>query len=478
MRNKEGKLSVFLIGKGKDVDISGNNKIELPMDNNTHKKDQDLQFIDSYLRDLHLPTSLSEKKHTRLTRYSRHFFIHGGQLWRQDKTGCHQKVIFGSECTHILRETHDKLSHCGFYPTQCTLADCFWWTSFDQDVTWYIKTCHQCQIYSINKVVLPPVIAMPAPLFCKAYIDTMHMPKSHGFLYIVQACCSLSAWPEFHMLRTETGHTLSMFIFEEILCCWGGLEEIVTDNGTPFIATLEWLVQTYHICHICISAYNSQANGVVKWSHHTICDSLIKACNDNITQWPTLMHHVIWADHVTTRKSTSHSPYYMAHGVEPLLPFDVTKAMFMIPDVHQCLDTADLIAICNHQLTKRDDKLASMHKRLLKSRFASIANFEHHFTNTIQDFNFKPGSLVLILNKKVEATSNTKCKPQYFGPMVVVSHSQNGSYHLTEVDGMVSKLKFATFRLILYFPWSLNTIEVTQFVNPEDIASVAPVEEE
>ncbi|KIM66600.1 hypothetical protein SCLCIDRAFT_1149605 [Scleroderma citrinum Foug A] len=232
--------------------------------------------------------------------------------------------------------------------------------------------CHQCQICSIDKVVLPPVIAMPAPLFCKAYIDTMHMAKSHGFSYI-----------------------------------------IVTDNGTPFIATLEWLVQTYHICHICISAYNSQANGVVKWSHRTICDSLIKACNDNITQWPTLMHHIIWADHVTTWKSTSHSPYYMAHGVEPLLPFDVTKAMFMIPDVHQCLDTADLITICNHQLAKRDDKLASMHKRLLKSHFASIANFEHHFTNTIQDFNFKPGSLVLILNKKVEATSNTKCKPQY-----------------------------------------------------------------
>jgi len=259
----------------------------------------------------------------------------------------------------------------------------------------------------------------------------MHMPKSHGLSYIVQAHCSLSAWPEFWMLRTETGCTLSAFIFEEILCRWGGLEEIVTDNGTPFVAALNWLAQMYHICHIRISAYNSQANGVVERSHRTICDSLVKACNGDITQWPVLAHHVFWADRITTRKPTGHSPYYMAHGIEPLLPFDISEATFMILDISQRLDTTDLIAIHARQLAKCDNELAAMHKRLLKSRFVSIANFEHRFTNTIQDFNFKPGSLVLVLNKKVKPASNAKCKPRYFGPMVVVSRSHNGSYRLT-----------------------------------------------
>ena len=66
------------------------------------------------------------------------------------------------------------------------------------------------------------------------------------------------------MLCTETAHTLGAFIFEEILCQWGGLEEIVTDNGMPFVATLNWLTKKYHICHIRISPYNSQANGIVE----------------------------------------------------------------------------------------------------------------------------------------------------------------------------------------------------------------------
>jgi hypothetical protein len=43
------------------------------------------------------------------------------------------------------------------------------------------------------------------------------------------------------MLKTETGRTLGAFIFEEILCRWGAVEEIVTDNSTPFIAAVNWL---------------------------------------------------------------------------------------------------------------------------------------------------------------------------------------------------------------------------------------------
>ena len=280
------------------------------------------------------------------------------------------------------------------------------------------------------------------------------------------------------MLHTETARTLGAFIFEEILCRWGGLEEIVTNNGTPFVAALDWLAEKYHICHIRISAYNSQANGIVEQSHHTICDSFVKSCNSDITQWPVLTHHIFWADRITTQKSTGHSPYYMAHSAEPLLPFDITEATFMTPEISHRLETHDLIVIRACQLAKRDEDLASMHERLLKSHFASIANFERHFANTIHDFNFKPGSLILVLNKKLKPASNAKCKPHYFGPMVIVSRSQNRSYRLAEVDGAIAKLKFAAFHLIPYFPCSLKVLEVTQFINAEDIAGVAPIEEE
>src|SRR6266850_5129495 len=58
----------------------------------------------------------------------------------------------------------------------------------------------------------------------------MFMPLAGGYRYIVQASCSLTAWPEWCALRVETGHTIGAFIFEEILCRWGAVEEIVTSG--------------------------------------------------------------------------------------------------------------------------------------------------------------------------------------------------------------------------------------------------------
>ena len=85
------------------------------------------------------------------------------------------------------------------------------------------------------------MVTAPALLFRKAYIDTMFMPHASGSRYIVQARCSLTAWPEWRALHTETRHTLSAFLFEEVLCCWGAVQEIVTNNGTAFVAALNWI---------------------------------------------------------------------------------------------------------------------------------------------------------------------------------------------------------------------------------------------
>ena len=121
------------------------------------------------------------------------------------------------------------------------------WPSLRDDVTWFMRTCHLCQIRQTRQVLIPPTVATPAPLFARVHIDTMHLPPSGGYKYIVQARCSVSHYPEWRMLRTENEKTLSDWLFQDLLCRWGSLSEIVTDNGPTFVKAAAYLAKKYHV---------------------------------------------------------------------------------------------------------------------------------------------------------------------------------------------------------------------------------------
>ena len=295
------------------------------------------------------------------------------------------------------------------------------------------------------------------------------MPPAGGYRYIVQAWCSLTAWPEWRALQLENGHTIATFIFKEILCRWGAIEKIVTDNGTAYVAALDWLVDKYGIHHIRISAYNSQANGVVERQHHTIRKSIVKACKGDESHWPKVAPFAFWADRATVRKSTGHSPFFMAHGIEPILPFNLIQATFLVPDLTEPLLAKDLLAIRTCQLQKCPADLVAIHDRILASRHASVRQFEKQYTNTIRNFDFAPGSLVLVRNTN---THMDKMKPCYLGPMVVLRHSRNGTYRLSKLDSAISKLRYAAFRLIPYHARSQSFIPVTHMVDGDNLASL------
>ena len=46
--------------------------------------------------------------------------------------------------------------------------------------------------------------------------------------------------------------------------------------------------------------------------------------------------------------------------------------------------------------------------------------------------------------------------------MVVIERTKGGSYILGELDGSISKLRFAVFRLIPYYPRDLKAVPVTK----------------
>ena len=94
-------------------------------------------------------------------------------------------------------------------------------------------------------------------------------------------------------LRDEKARSIALWLYEDILCRWGTLRTIVTDNGESFRAALKWIEIKWGIKHITISAYNSQANGAIERPHWDICQMLYKATGaNNTSKWYWFLHTV------------------------------------------------------------------------------------------------------------------------------------------------------------------------------------------
>jgi hypothetical protein len=162
----------------------------------------------------------------------------------------------------------------------------------------------------------------------------------------------------------------------------------------------------------------------------------------------------------------------MAHGVKPILPFDITLATFLVLNIATPLATEELLAIHTRQLQRCKADLAAIHANILHSCFDSVQQFEHTFKNTIHDHDFKPGALILVCNSSIETDLGHKTKPRYFGLMVVVRRTPNGTYQLAELDGAISRLHYAAFHLVPYHACSRTSIPVTHLIECEELMKI------
>ena len=424
-------------------------------------KDQTLRDIRHFLQTLETPEFPSIQARKRFIKRTLQFFLRADQMFKRRGSRPPAKVIFDADRRlEILTQAHENLGHRGVHGVFQTIQERFYWPYLHQDVVHHVRSCHECQIRSTKKIEIPLTISSPPTIFTKLYVDIMHMPKAQNRRYLVAARDDLSGAAEGRALEKASARSLSRFFWEEIICRYGAIGEVVTDNGPEVKGAFSELVRRYGIPQIRISPYNSKANGVVERGHFTIREGLVKACEGRINLWPSKVHHAFFADKVTTRRATGSSPFFLLHGVHPVLPFDLSEATFMVDGFHSGMSSSDLLALRIRQLEKRPEDLARAAAIIKASRLRSKEQFEKHFERRLMKRAYKPGELVLVRNTAIEKELDRKTKPRYLGPYQVVRQTKGGSYVLQELDGTINRHGWAAFRLLPYFPRSENIPQV------------------
>ena len=135
----------------------------------------------------------------------------------------------------LLRSYHDEMGYRGGYATNKLLQQRFWWPEIEEDAVWYVRTCHICQVRQRRALELPPVVTHTLSIFQVLHVNTVHMNlPSNGCKYIVYERCGLFSWMEAKALKEENARSIGQWLFKDIICRWGSLVKIVTDNRAPF----------------------------------------------------------------------------------------------------------------------------------------------------------------------------------------------------------------------------------------------------
>nr|GAT48253.1 predicted protein [Mycena chlorophos] len=418
------------------------------------REEINLREIDKFLRTLDAPNFATPQQHQRFIRLATQFMILDGNMFKRNSHGTPLRVILEPEARlRILAQAHDELGHKGVQALWEMLRTRFYWPKMRNDIAHHVASCHTCQVRNTRKMEIPATVSEPSAVFERVYIDVMNMPKAGRFTKIVAARDDLTGTCEAMAIKEANASTLARFFWTHIYCRYGCPRHVITDNGSEVKVGFAELMKRLGIPHIRISAYNKHATGVVERGHFTLREALVRACRGNLRKWPELLPLAVFADRITVSRITGYSPYQLLHGTDPVLPFDLAEATFLVSGFRTGMTTAELLALRIRQLSKLNSDVERATETLRKSRFQSRAHFEKRFKHRLQKRDYLPGELVLVRNVALEnqVSVNRKTLERYLGPYQVVRKNRGGAYVLAELDGTeLASNPTAAFRLLPY----------------------------
>jgi transposase InsO family protein len=428
-------------------------KISWAVATSQQNTDQDLVDILRYLVTKETPPFKTSREREQFLRKTQPFFLDKAHMYRQRPGRPSQVVIFPKKRRReILQEMHEDTAHHGVWAVEQQVAIRYYWPGMKEEIQRHVRSCHNCQLRSTKKMHLPVTVSHPPCLFSKVYLDVMKMPPARGKEWLVACRDDLSGITECKAIKHDRSKIIAQFFLKRIILRYGIVQEVVTDNGPSFGKEFSELLAQYGIRHIKISPYNSQANGVVERGHFNIREALVKLCDGDLSKWPLLVSAASYADRITTRRATGFSPFFLLHGVHPLMPGDLVDSTFLVNDYKPGMTSAELIEARARQLLRLPQDIEAAQTTLRKLRLKSKEAYERKFARRIIHEAYKPQALVLVRNNVIENSVSIERKTanRYMGPYQIVRQTQGGSYILAEMDGTLLRHHVAAYRLIPY----------------------------
>ncbi|KAE8219308.1 hypothetical protein CF326_g8985, partial [Tilletia indica] len=346
------------------------------------------------------------------------FFLQDGRLFRRNGDGLPQLVLDDPAARlQALTYAHEHLGHRGRDAMAALLLSRVWWDSLRGDCLTHARSCATCQLRSRSSEVETQRFAPIPRLFETFALDIVDIGANTGpRRYLVLARDLLTGWVEGRALPNKLASSVAKFIEDDILSRYGPvIRQILTDNGPENSADTTALLVRLGIRHARITPNHPQGNAIVERGHAPVVEGLLKASFDDRLRTFTYLPYILWADRITTRRTTGSSPFELVFGYTPLLPIDYDLNTFPMLAWDQVRTTGDLLASRARQLRQRDDDLERAAVLLRYARSLGRQYLDDTQAHKLRD-PLSPNTMVLV---RSIATFPGKSVDRWQGPYLI-----------------------------------------------------------
>ena len=247
--------------------------------------------------------------------------------------------------------------------------------------------------------------------------------------FLVVSIDYFTKWVEAKALATITEKNIRNFVWRNIICRYGILRVLVSNNGKQFdnSAFRDFCLELGIKNHYSSPAH-PQANRQVEVTNRSLL-KIIKTRLEGVKGiWPDELPSILWAYRTTTRTPTGETSFRLAYRIDVVVPAKIGLTSYRVDNYSEDTNEEEL----RLQLDLVDEVRATAEQRL--ARYQNL--MEKHYNSNVRHRDFQVGDLVL---RKVMGTtkdpSQGKLGPNCEGPYKIASWKRKGIYHLETLDG-------------------------------------------
>nr|GEW59035.1 reverse transcriptase domain-containing protein [Tanacetum cinerariifolium] len=232
--------------------------------------------IMEYLKEGTLPSDRKEARKLRIK--TRQYELLEGVLYGWSFLTTWLRCVRPLQAEYVIREIHEGSCsmHAGPWSVVAKAIRLgYYWPTMHRDARGMIRTCNDCQIHRpMTRSPQQPLTPITAPWpFYKWGIDIVgpfpEGPSKVKFLIVVMDY--FTKWIEAKAVTTITGNQVKKFVWDNIVCRFGLLGEIVSDNGKLFSDNpfKDWC-DKLNITQRFDSVKQQQSNGLIERANRSL----------------------------------------------------------------------------------------------------------------------------------------------------------------------------------------------------------------